>query len=112
VKTCEVYKEKGFDYLKKITAVDYIDHLEIVYLIYNISTKKDEIIKTKIGVENPSVDTVIDIYRAADWYEREMSEMFGITIKGRKTNRLLLELWNGTEPPLRKSFIWGKDYKR
>ncbi len=105
-------KSKGFEYLKKITAVDYTDHLEVIYLVYNIKEGKDEIVKVKLPPENPEIQTVVKRYPAADWYEREMSEMFGIKITGRNVKRLLLELWNGSEYPLRKSFTWGKDYKR
>ncbi len=112
VKTCEDMKEKGFDYLKKITAIDYVDHLEVVYLIYNIKEKTDEIIKVKLKPESPEIDSVINVYKAADWYEREMYEMFGIKIKGKENKRLLLELWNGVDFPLRKSFAWGKEYKK
>ena len=50
---------------------------------------------------------MIGVYKAADWHERELSEMFGIEIKGRKVKRLLLEKWNGVDAPLRKSFAWG-----
>ena len=112
MKTCEGLKGKGFDYLKKITAVDYVDHLEVVYLLYSTTDKKDEIVKVKLPPTAPEIGTIMGVYPAADWYERELSEMFGIKIKGRKTKRLLLELWNGADPPLRKSFVWGKDYKK
>ncbi len=105
-------KSKGFEYLKKITAVDYTDHFEVIYLVYSIKEGKDEIIKVKVPAESPEIQTVVKRYPAADWYEREMSEMFGIKITGRSAKRLLLELWNGSEYPLRKSFTWGKDYKR
>lgn len=106
-------KSGGYDYLKKITAVDYSDRLEVVYILYSTSDKREEVVKASIPPENPSIDTVMHIYRAADWYERELSEMFGIKIKGRKTKRLLLEKWNGSEAPLRKSFVWGNpNYKR
>ncbi|MFI5412673.1 MAG: NADH-quinone oxidoreductase subunit C [Candidatus Micrarchaeales archaeon] len=105
-------KAQGFDYLKKITAVDYISYLEVVYLLYNLTTKNEEIVKVKIDVKDPEIDSVMGIYKAADWYERELSEMFGIKIKGRNAKRLLLEEWNGVDAPLRKSFIWGKDYKK
>lgn len=104
-------KKKGFDYLKGITAVDYKDHLEVVYIIYNTAKKEQETLVVKLGKEE-SVHTVTMLYRSADWLERELSEMFGIKIIGREAPRLLLEKWNGTEPPLRKSFEWGKDYKR
>ena len=106
-------KAKGFDYLKKITAVDYVSYLEVIYIVYNTSTKEEEIIKIRLDdAANPEVESVIGIYKAADWYEREMSEMFGIKISGRDAKRLLLEEWNGVDYPLRKSFVWGKDYKK
>lgn len=100
-------KAKGYDYLKKITAVDYSDRLEVVYILYNTSERKEETIKTKLQTSSPKIDTVMQIYKAADWYERELSEMFGIKINGRKTKRLLLEKWNGADAPLRKNFVWG-----
>ncbi len=105
-------RAKGFDYLKKITAVDYISYLEVVYILYDINEKKEEIIKVKLDVKDPEIETAMGIYKAADWYERELSEMFGIKIIGREAPRLLLEEWNGVDAPLRKSFIWGKDYKK
>src|SRR5271154_7134016 len=106
-------KTNGYDYLKKITAVDYVDHLEVVYFIYDTTQNKDETIIVKLQPTNPEIESVMKIHKSADWYERELSEMFGIKILGRKAKRLLLEKWNGADPPLRKSFIWGNpNYKR
>ena len=110
--TLEGMKKEGFDYLKGITAVDYKDHLEVVYILYNTEQKKQEILGVNLKGDE-SIHTVIMLYKSADWLERELSEMFGIKIIGRDAPRLLLEKWNGTEAPLRKSFAWGnEDYKR
>ena len=108
MKTLEELKNKGFDYLKKITAVDYGDHMEVLYLLYSTEAKLDEIVKVKMTALAPEVPTITKIYKAADWYERELSEMFGIRIKGREARRLLLEGWEGKDAPLRKSFRWGR----
>ena len=130
-------KEKGFDYLKGITAVDHGDSLEVIYFLYNTSSKSLELLVVKLptGLQpqplpgipiapqklpatGPNaqtkleVSTITHIYPAADWYERELSEMFGIKIEGRKAPRLLLEKWNGAAAPLRKSFAWGKPYQK
>jgi NADH-quinone oxidoreductase subunit C len=106
-------KTNGYDYLKKITAVDYVDHLEVVYMIYDMANQKYEIIMVRLPPNDPKIDSVMKIYKAADWYERELFEMFGIKISGRKTRRLLLEKWNGIDQPLRKNFVWGNpNYKR
>ncbi len=110
--TLEDMKKEGFDYLKGITAVDYKDHLEVVYILYNTEQKKQEILGVNLK-DDESIHTVIMLYKSADWLERELSEMFSIKIIGRDAPRLLLEKWNGTEAPLRKSFAWGnEDYKR
>ncbi|OWP53957.1 NADH-quinone oxidoreductase subunit C/D [Candidatus Micrarchaeum sp.] len=110
--TLEDMKKEGFNYLKGITAVDYKDHLEVVYILYNTEQKKQEILGVNLK-DDESIHTVIMLYKSADWLERELSEMFGIKIIGRDAPRLLLEKWNGSEAPLRKSFAWGnEDYKR
>ena len=101
---------KGYNYLVKITAVDYIDHLEVIYFIRNMQNKKEE--NVRLDLKNgESLPTILEIYKAADYYERELSEMFGIAIEGREVKRLLLEKWDGLEAPLRKSFQWGSEYK-
>ncbi len=105
-------KRSGFDYLNKITAVDYVQYLEVVYILYNTDTKAQEIVKVKLPAERPEIDSVMDLYKAADWYERELQEMFGIEVKGREAKRLLLEEWDGVDPPMRKSFAWGGDYRK
>ena len=112
VKTLEGMKARGFNYLVKITAVDYTSYVELVYILYNLSTKAQEIVKVKLQPNGMEVETVMPIFSAADWYERELSEMFGIRIKGRNARRLLLEEWDGVDAPLMKSFVWGTDYKR
>ncbi|MCL4411662.1 NADH-quinone oxidoreductase subunit C [Candidatus Marsarchaeota archaeon] len=104
-------KRKGFDYLKAITAVDYTDRLEVLYLLYNTTTKEQETLLVKLTAPL-KVSTIMHVYGSADWYERELSEMFGIKIDGREASRLLLEKWNGADAPLRKGFAWGKPYRK
>ncbi|MEM0094478.1 MAG: NADH-quinone oxidoreductase subunit C [Candidatus Micrarchaeaceae archaeon] len=104
-------KGKGFSYLVKITAVDYQDHMQILYFLRDIEKRKDETVEVDLPNDSLSVPTVVPLYKAADWYERELHEMFGILIEGRNTRRLLLEKWDGTDAPLRKSFVWGSKYR-
>ena len=105
-------KASGYSYLVKITAVDYVDHLKALYFIRDIDKNKDETLEIDLVSTDLWLPTIIKAHTSADWYEREMSEMFGIKIIGGNGERLLLEEWNGTDPPLRKSFAWGKEYKR
>lgn len=109
--TINKMKSQGYDYLVKITAVDYIDHVDVIYVIRNMMGRKQEILELTLNPSDLWVPTIIEIHGSADWYEREMSEMFGITIKGRNAPRLLLEKWDGIDPPLRKSFQWNAAYR-
>ena len=111
-KTCAEMKREGYNYLNAITAVDYVDHLEAVYILYNTDKKSESVITVKLPTTDPELGTISNIYAGAAWYEREMQEMFGIKITGANQERLLLEEWNGADYPLRKAFIWGKDYKK
>jgi NADH-quinone oxidoreductase subunit C len=86
--------------------VDHGASLEALYIIYNPSTHAEEVLSVKLDPVNPAISTVAGIYPAADWHERELAEMFGIDIRGRKMKRLLLERWDGADAPLRKAFTW------
>ncbi|MCL4364935.1 MAG: NADH-quinone oxidoreductase subunit C [Candidatus Marsarchaeota archaeon] len=111
VATVSRMKSEGFDYLVKVTAVDYADHIDVLYILRNTDTSKDEILEVMLDPEDLRIHTIINIHKSADWYEREMSEMFGIGILGRNAPRLLLEKWDGVDPPLRKVFAWNAAYK-
>ena len=109
--TLEGLKGTGFDYLEKITAVDYVDHLEVDYILLDVEKRRDEFLKVDIDINDAWVPTITHIFGGADWYEREMFEMFGINVVGRKIGRILIEKWDGVDPPLRKSFKWNQPYK-
>ncbi len=111
VETVIKMKSEGFDYLVKITAVDYVDHIDAIYMLRNIESSKDETLEVTLKPESLQLPTIINLHHSADWYERELSEMFGIEITGRKAPRLLLEKWDGIDPPLRKSFAWYAPYR-
>lgn len=105
-------KSSGFDYLVKITAVDYVKYVEVIYFFRNLEKNTDQEISAELDPSELWVKSIMGHYKAADWYERELSEMFGIKIKGRKASKLLLEKWDGKEYPLRKSFAWNAEYKK
>lgn len=111
VKQLKELKSGGYTYLVKLTAVDYEKYLEVVYIVRNIETNSDQTLEVEVDPSDAWVHTAVEVYRAADWYEREMREMFGIEIKGRHAERLLLEKWNGKAAPLRKNFTWNAPYE-
>ncbi|MEM3791233.1 MAG: NADH-quinone oxidoreductase subunit C [Candidatus Micrarchaeaceae archaeon] len=101
-------KEKGFNYLVGITGIDYVKYIEVIYFLRKIETNEEEKVEVELSPDNPKIKTIISVFPSADWYERELMEMFGIEIEGRKAKRLLLEKRKEINAPLRKSFQWGK----
>jgi NADH-quinone oxidoreductase subunit C len=99
-----------FDYLSSLSGVDAVEHLEVVYHISSTVNKQKLTVKVKLPTEKPEIDTICDIYRAADWFEREICELYGINIKNHPDLRPLLlpEDWD-EGPPMRKGWT-GRDF--
>jgi NADH-quinone oxidoreductase subunit C len=96
--------ELNFEYIKFLTAVDYVEYIEMVYCLYSFKNNWSIIIKVKLDGHKPVVDSITSIYRGADWHEREMAEMFGIDIIGHPNLKNLLLAGDEDGYPLRKSF--------
>jgi NADH-quinone oxidoreductase subunit C len=94
-----------FDYLNYITAVDYYSHFEIVYQMTSLEHNQTVVIKTRCyGRDNPSVPSVIGVWRAADAQEREIYDLMGIRFEGHPNLKRIF-LWEGFPGhPLRKDF--------
>ena len=98
-------KEEGFDTLLMITGVDYRDHLEVVYHLLSTRTNERLVVKTKTDGE---VDSVISLWKGANWHERETWDLVGIKFRNHPNLRriLLAEGWVGH--PLRKDYPMDK----
>ena len=98
--------DEGFDYCVDLTAVHYPKNekqFEIVYILYSFPKNERIRVKTSIA-EGEAVPTVTDLWVTADWLEREVFDMFGITFTGHPNlKRILLpDGWKGY--PLRKDY--------
>jgi NADH-quinone oxidoreductase subunit C len=105
--------EMPFNVLQCVSGVDYIDWMEVCYMLANfdVNTPRDLILKVKLTDRvNPIVDSVVDIYPAANFQERECYDMFGITFKNHPDHRRILcpDDWQGF--PLRKDYVVQKMY--
>jgi NADH-quinone oxidoreductase subunit C len=100
---------QAFDYLTDITAVDYRDPerpLEVVYQLRSLARRADLRLKIALDKRQPlEVATVYDLWKGADWLEREVYDMFGIRFAGHPDLRRLL-MWETYAEgyPLRKDF--------
>jgi len=98
-----------FDYLTDVTAIDYRDPeqpLEVVYQLRSLTRKADLRVKVPLEQSGPlEVDSVVDLWKGADWLEREVYDMFGVTFKGHPDLRRIL-MWEtyAEGHPLRKDF--------
>jgi NADH-quinone oxidoreductase subunit C len=73
----------AFDFLRNLTGMDYEDQgLEVVYHLYSFANRQNVTIRCKVPVEDPTIASATDLWRAADWHEREARDMFGIVFEG------------------------------
>ena len=95
-----------FDQLLDITAVDNPSRecrFDLVYILQSLKKNKKLILKTSLK-ENDTIETIISVHKAADWYERECYDLFGIEFKNHPDLRRIMTDYNFEGHPLRKDF--------
>jgi NADH-quinone oxidoreductase subunit C len=100
-------KEELFDYLLDISSVDNFGtepRFEVVYELYSMTVAIHLRLKLRVSEEDPTVDTVSDIWPTANWHEREIWDMMGLRFNNHPDLRRIL-MWEGYPYfPLRKEF--------
>ncbi len=100
--------------LSGITAVDWHPaepRFEVVYHLHSLERNQRLRLKCRLSGANPEIDSACPVWRGANWYEREVYDMFGITFRNHPNlQRILLPTdWEGH--PLRKDFpVHGYKY--
>jgi len=100
---------QGYNYLTDVTAVEYRDPerpLEVVYQLRSLPRRADLRVKVALDKREPlTVRSVYHLWRGADWLEREVFDMFGVTFTGHPDLRRIL-MWETYAEgyPLRKDF--------
>lgn len=94
----------GFEHMSMISAVDYPDRFEVVYHITSYQNNLVLELITKTPRDDPTVDSVSDIWGGANWQEREAYDLMGITFKGHPKLERILMLKDTLYHPLRKDF--------
>lgn len=102
-------KEQKFLHLQTLTAVDYLNlkklpRFEVVYQFYNLEKRLSLRLRVQVPEEEPEIDSIVDLYPVANFLEREVFDLFGISFKGHPNlKRILLPNdWKGH--PLRKDY--------
>ena len=95
-----------FDYLTGVTAVDYLDYFEVVYHLTSLKHNHGLVLKTRCHErDNPTIPSVVSLWRGADLQEREIYDLMGISFSGHPNLRRIL-LWEEFQGhPLRRDYL-------
>ena len=106
------FKESyGFNFLTNVTAVDYLEHFNVVYNLSRAEEPDMIHIITKIDRQKPEIPSMVPIWGGAIWQEREVYDLLGIKFTGHPDLRRILLDDSWEEYPLRRDFQWegGRD---
>jgi NADH-quinone oxidoreductase subunit C len=99
-------EELAYDFLADLTAVDNLGkepRFEVVYNLYSIKYKRRFRVKVPLGEDEP-IDSCAEVWKTANWHERECFDMFGIRFEGHPDLRRILMPDDYPWHPLRKDF--------
>lgn len=108
VDLCRYLKDsEKFIRLSAVTAVDRYPEqprFEVVYHLHSIEPNRRLRVKCRLGGTDPEIDSVTGVWRGANWYEREVYDMFGVQFRNHPNlTRILMPIdWEGY--PLRKDY--------
>jgi NADH-quinone oxidoreductase subunit C len=96
-----------YNFMMDLTAVDYMGkepRFEVVYHLYSLKHNRRVRIKARVSESDCSIDSIVPVWISADWFEREVFDMYGITFTGHPELRRIL-LYEGFQGhPLRKDY--------
>jgi NADH-quinone oxidoreductase subunit C len=113
---CRDTTELSFDMLMDLTAVDYLTYpgqeagprFEVVYHLYSVSQNHRIRLKVRVDEDDPVVPSAVPLWPIANWFEREVWDMFGIRFAGHPDLRRLLLYEEFEGHPLRKDYPVNK----
>ena len=111
ISVCRTLKDTerfGMDYLSNLTAVDYPkeSRIDLVYHLYSMEHKHGPVALTvHLNREKPVIASATEIWRGAEYQEREVYDLFGVQFEGHADLRRIL-MWDGFEGyPMRKDYV-------
>ena len=103
-----------FNVLMDLAAVDYLHweekefRFELIYNLYSVPKNKRLFIKVPVRESEVQVDSVVSLWPSANWYEREVWDMFGIDFKDHPNLKRILMYEEFKGHPLRKDYLYNK----
>ena len=107
VAACQAVQQAGYTFFEDVTAVDWYPsepRFQITYHILSMTLKERIRLVVRLDGEDPAIDTITGVWPAANFYEREIFDLFGVHFGGHPnlTRIMMPEDWNGH--PLRKDY--------
>jgi len=104
-------KAAPFDYavLLDLTCVDYSageGRFELIYHLYSLSRNVRLRLKASVPAADPAIETLVGLWKNAEWLEREVFDMFGVRFEGHPYLRRILTYEGFEGHALRKSYPW------
>ena len=65
-----------------LACVDYEERFELVYFLQSLANEQSLVLKTQVSYDRPALPSVCAVWPAADWYEREAHDLFGVSFDG------------------------------
>lgn len=98
--------QQDYSLLNSITAVDYVDHFDVVYHLTSISRNASTVLKARLhGREDLALPSVTSVWHGADLQEREVYDLLGVSFTGHPNLKRLLT-WEGFQGhPLRRDYL-------
>ena len=98
--------ELDFKFLNAISAIDFVEHFELVYHLTSIAKQQTGMVRSRVyGREEPTAASVVDVWKGADFQEREIWDLMGVRFTGHPNMKRIM-LWEGFDGhPLRKDFL-------
>ena len=107
VAACAAAKAAGYNFMEDVTAVDWYPtepRFHVVYSLLSHKLKQRIRLKALVSGEEPVIDSITSVWPSANFYEREVFDLFGVTFAGhpRLTRIMMPDNWEGH--PLRKDY--------
>jgi NADH-quinone oxidoreductase subunit C len=105
--------ELAFDFLEDLTAVDHPKEalIRVVYHLYSYRHRHTFKFKVELARGQPQVDTAEVVWKAANWLEREVLDLFGVEFKGHSDPRRIMLPPDWVGHPLRKDYVEQGGYQ-
>ncbi|MBI1746942.1 MAG: NADH-quinone oxidoreductase subunit C [Acidobacteria bacterium] len=102
-----------YSFLIDITAVDYLKtdkapRFEVVYHFFSLPHKQRVRIKVPLAADDLEIDSLVPLWPGANWYEREVYDMFGVRFRGHPNLKRILLYEEFEGHPLRKDYPYNK----